>query len=177
MKSPAKTVEVMANVAIVLVAALLAVVLVKSYLLKPAAAPAANQPKSAVGTKLSVSGVDWSGSKRTLVLALSNDCHYCTESAAFYQRLTREASKRAGARLVAVLPQEIGEGRAYLKKLGVTVDEVRQASLDSIGVAGTPTLFLVDGAGNVTASWVGKLPPAKEDAVLDALIGHDASSD
>ena len=177
MKSLAKTVEVTANVAIVLVAALLAVVLVKNYLLKPAAPAAAPPPKIAAGTKLSLPGVNWSGNKRTLVLALSSNCHFCSESAEFYRRLNHETSNRGDARLLAVLPQETGEGRAYLEKLGVTVDEVRQASLDSIGVVGTPTLLLVNDEGSVTASWVGKLPSAKEGEVLDALLGHTVSSD
>jgi hypothetical protein len=167
MKSLAKTVEVTANVAIVLVAALLAVVLVKNYLLKPAAPAAAPPPKIAAGTKLSLPGVNWSG----------NNCHFCSESAEFYRRLNHETSNRGDARLLAVLPQETGEGRAYLEKLGVTVDEVRQASLDSIGVVGTPTLLLVNDEGSVTASWVGKLPSAKEGEVLDALLGHTVSSD
>jgi hypothetical protein len=30
------------------------------------------------GAKLKISGVEWSGSQRTIVLALSSHCHFCT---------------------------------------------------------------------------------------------------
>jgi hypothetical protein len=51
----------------------------------------------------------------------------------------------------------------------VTVDEVRQDSLDSIGVTGTPTLILVNREGAVDGVWVGKLPPEGETEVLGRL--------
>ncbi len=40
-----------------------------------------------VGAKINLSGVDWSKSERNLVLALSTTCHFCSESAGFYQKL------------------------------------------------------------------------------------------
>ena len=52
-------------------------------------------------------------------------------------------------RLVAVFPQENGEGERYLSDLGVKVDEVEQASFGDLGISGTPTLILVDGGGKV----------------------------
>jgi thioredoxin-related protein len=71
--------------------------------------------------------------------------------------------------LVAVLPQPTNEGRYYLEKLGVFVDEVKQLPLESIGVQGTPTLMLLDRSGTVTKSWIGRLPPEREQTVLSAL--------
>ena len=60
-------------------------------------------------------------------------------------------------RLMAVLPQPVDEGRRYLNNLGVSINDVVQASLGSVGVSGTPTLILIDNNGVVTGSWVGKL--------------------
>jgi thioredoxin-related protein len=73
--------------------------------------------------------------------------------------------------LIAVLPQPVEDGRNYLNKLGVSVDEVRQLPLDKIGVQGTPTIILVDDSGVVRNSWIGFLPPDAELSVLKALNG------
>jgi len=51
------------------------------------------------------------------------------------------------------------------------VDQVRQVSLGTIGVRGTPTILLVDGKGVVTKLWTGKLQAQAEDEVLAALRG------
>ncbi len=164
-----KGTELAANVAIIFVGILLGVVLVKNNLLQSPPAIAAPPAAIAQGTKLSLPGVDWKANGRTLVLALSTACHFCTESAPFYQRIVREKPALQNIRLVAVFPQPVEESRKYLSDLGVAVDEVRQARLDSIGVAGTPTLIFADANGAVVASWRGKLPGDKETELLAKL--------
>jgi hypothetical protein len=161
-----KKVELLANVAIIIIALLLGAVLVKRYLMPtvPNGPPAVAQIQP--GTKVNLPGVDWGKSEQTLVLALSDGCRFCSESAGFYQRLAKEKASAGGLRLIAVLPQEVGQGQIYLSKLGVPVDEVRQATLGAIGVSGTPTLLLVDNKGAVKQSWLGKLAPDKEAEVL-----------
>jgi hypothetical protein len=169
MENLIKKVEVLANIAIILVACLLGIVLIRNHLFTDSSncvvkAPVENQLSP--GNKLSSPAVDWGKSKQTLVLALSNTCHFCTESASFYQKL---AQSKGDARLIAVLPQPVEDGQKYLEKLGVSVDEVKQSSLDKLGVSGTPTLLLIDDSGTVKALWVGKLLPEQETAVLDAV--------
>jgi thioredoxin-related protein len=164
-----KKIELVANLAIIVVACLLATVLVKDHLLsgragQPASNQSENQPVN--GTHLSALDIDWKQSRQTLVLAISNTCHFCTESAPFYKKLLQG---KDGTRVVAVLPQPIEDGRQYLKRLGVSVDEVKQVGLDQIGVRGTPTLLLVDNSGVLKDSWVGRLPPEQETSVLNAL--------
>jgi len=68
-----------------------------------------------------------------------------------------------------VFPQPVAEGQKYLSDLGVTVDEVQQARLDSIGVMATPTLILANADGAVVESWTGKLPGEKESELLAKL--------
>ena len=117
--------------------------------------------------KESLPGVDWAKNRRTLVLALSTQCHFCTESAPFFQRIQKERAR--DLKLLAVLPQSITEGHRYLEGEGVKVDDVRQAELSSIGVNGTPTLLLVDSKGAVSQVWQGKLQPEQEGGVLAVL--------
>lgn len=165
-----KRIELIANVAIIVVAVLLTGVLVRNYLL--AKTPERPPPASSSilpGTKLSLPGVDWKANGKTLVLALSTGCHFCTESAPFYQRLAQERAKNSNLRLVAVFPQSISDGQNYLAINGVSVDQVTQARLDLIGVEGTPTLIITDANGGAVNAWRGRLPAEKESEVLDSL--------
>lgn len=165
--------ELLANIAIIIVAVLLGGVLVKRYLLTGnEAATQARDPRIPAGTKASLPGVDWAGNGQTLLLVLSSDCRYCTESAPFYQRLTRETAGRDGVRLVAVFPQEVAEGRKYLENLGVNVNDIRQAAPSSTGAGGTPTLILVDAQGVVKNSWIGKLSAPEESEILNQLAAN-----
>ncbi len=164
-----KKIELTANVAIIIVACLLAIVLVKQYFLgKPSEQDVRQQMDSEPVSRPTVASLDinWKQNKQTLILAISSSCHFCTESAPFYKKLFQN---KGDTHLVALLPQPVEEGRKYLESLGVSVDEVKQLSLDQIGVHGTPSLLLVDASGVVKNFWVGRLPPDQERAVLDVL--------
>jgi hypothetical protein len=71
--------------------------------------------------------------------------------------------------VVAVVPQTVSAAQQYLQRLGIAVDEVKQAPLESIRVEGTPTLLLIDGSGVVTGEWVGKLSGEKEAEVIKRI--------
>lgn len=175
LKGFSKKIEVVANLAIILVACLLATVLLKNYIFKNQDRQASqqmmpqSQPKLA-GANLSSLDINWKQSKQTLLMAVSNTCHFCTESAPFYKRLVEN---KHGARLIAVLPQSVEEGTRYLGDLGVAVDEVKQLSLSTIDVRGTPTLILVNSDGVIVNSWVGKLAPQDESLVLASLSNEE----
>jgi len=79
------------------------------------------------------------------------------------------AGASKGTRIVAVLPQSLGDSKQYLAKLAVTVDEVRSVPLMDIAVTGTPTMLLVDGNGIVRNVWVGKLAEDRQAEVLSAI--------
>jgi hypothetical protein len=98
------------------------------------------------------------------VLAISTTCHFCKGSVPFYRKLSGTDVK-----MLAVLPQPVAEAQQYLGNAGVHVDDVRQVSLNSLGVRGTPTLLIVNDAGVVTDVWVGKLQPDQENQVLTAM--------
>ena len=161
-----KRVELFANIAIILVAIALVVVLAKRFIFT---GPDSDTPQSNIGAKLSLPGVDWSKNNKNLLLVLSDSCKYCTESAPFYQQLVQERAQRQTFRLTAVFMQPASEGRKYLNGLGVAIDDVVELSPRAIRIRGTPTLLLVNSAGVVTDEWLGKLPPEKEAEVLSRL--------
>src|SRR5712691_8420560 len=150
--SVSKKIELIANVAIIVVACLLATVLVKNYFFtKPSQQASKSESQRVQGESQPVSSptvssldIDWKQSKQTLILAISSTCHFCTESAPFYRQLAKE---HLDSRLIAVFPQSVEEGKRYLDELGISVDEVKQLPLRSINVNGTPTLILVNGDG------------------------------
>jgi hypothetical protein len=171
-----KKLEVLANIAVIITSVVLCSVLVKKHFFSAAkqeasveaaqakspASNASRRPSIQPGTKISLPGIDWSKSTSTVVLALSTTCHFCSESAPFYQKLQQQKQKLQqqkpnNVRLVAVFPQPVEDSRNYLNRLGVTVSDVVQSSLASVGVSGTPTLLLIDNEGSVTDSWVGRL--------------------
>jgi hypothetical protein len=120
------------------------------------------------GEKLKISGVEWSNSQRTLVLALSTHCHFCTASGDFYKRLQAVAAAR-GVPIVAVLSQPTDEARQYLENLGVSTTVIKQAPLATVSVSATPTLMVVNLEGVVTDSWTGQLSPEFEKEVISKL--------
>lgn len=164
-----KRVELAANLAIVVVALTLTTVVVKRYLLPGDQTNTPNQPQVKVGDKLSVANVDWRASDNTLVLVLQKGCRYCNESAPFYQRLVKGLEGRSDTRVLAALPQAAGESREYLNGLGVAVGDVVQAPPSSFGIRGTPTLMLVNRAGEVQGIWTGKLSGEQEAKVTERL--------
>lgn len=125
------------------------------------------------GTKLPLDGVEWGD--RSVVLALRAGCRYCAQSADFYRTLARQCAD-SNVRLIAVLPSDVSESREYLERLGVKVNEVRQADLKSLGVLSTPTLLVVGNSGTVSDAWVGLLSPARERDVLSRLRPAEAGA-
>jgi hypothetical protein len=169
MNTPGKL-ETAANAATIVAALLISIVLIKVYLLP--AAPTRTRlatPAIAVGTSMKdrLAGVDWQKNSRTLVLALSTKCHFCTESAPFFRKLVEEPGRNA--KLLAILPQPVAESKRYLGEENVHVDAVMQASLSKVGIRGTPTMLLVNGGGVVTNVWIGRLEPSQQAQVLEVL--------
>jgi thiol-disulfide isomerase/thioredoxin len=178
MNSLYKKAELIANIAIILVALLLGAAVVKRYFLASsdnAGKAASGFKEISAGEKFQLPDVDWSKNGQTLVLALSKNCRFCSESAPFYQKLVKEEAESRSLRLVAVFPHDVNQGKNYLDELGVSVSEIKQAPFNSIRIRGTPTLLLVNKDGVVVDVWVGKLPPEKEAEALSRLQGKTHS--
>lgn len=160
-----KKVEFAANLAILVVAVLFIGVLVQKFFF----ASDSSAPKEiAKGTKITLPETDFQANGKTLLLVLQKGCKFCTESMPFYKTLLQQAPQK-GVKIVGVLPNTPEESTAYLNENGITLPEIRQTSLNSVNVRGTPTLILVNDKGEVSNSWVGKLPAEKEKEVIDQL--------
>lgn len=168
-----KKAELLANIAIIVVAIAVCFVLVKRFVIGSTGANRTTEFKEiSAGEKISLTDVDWANSDKALLVVIAKGCHFCSDSAAFYQRLAQETTRRKNVKLVAVFPHAVEEGKEYLNGLGVQISELLQASVDSIKVRGTPTLILVNDAGVVTDTWLGQLPPDKESEVFSRLLGR-----
>lgn len=165
MSETQKKIELIANIAIILVAIILGVVLVKKFVFTESP-PERAQPQ--VGAKAVLPDTDFSEKDKTLLMVLKKDCQFCTNSAGFYRKLTAAAEEK-NVRVIAVFPHPVEVGQIYLKEINVPVAEHRQADFPALGVSGTPTLILTDKTGEIKKFWVGQLPPEKEKEVIDSL--------
>lgn len=131
-----KKLEILANVAVIAVSVLLVVVLTRGYLTVRTVYPGnVGNQDAHIGSRVTIPGIDWNQNKQTLLLAISSTCHYCTESADFYRRLLKET---ADTRVVAVVPQEPGAAKRYLDNYAIPLNDIKQFTLSSLGVTGTP---------------------------------------
>ena len=164
-----KRLNLTVNLAIIVILVLIGIVFAKNRL-SVRSTTQNRDYRVPAGSKISLPGVDWASNEQTLLLVLEEKCPYCRESAPFYQQLAREAGQKRRVRLIAVLPQEVAEAKQYLSSLNVPIDEVRQSSVEALGVKGTPTLILLNQKGEVTQSWPGKLSPEQETEVLKRIM-------
>jgi hypothetical protein len=162
-----KKTEFAANLLIAIVGVVVVGVAVQRFSPSRSAARS-DQELPKVGDRVQLPDFDWSRSEKNVVLVLQKGCHFCSDSASFYEKLIQHSRSRNAA-VVAVLPQSAEEANQYLKELRIAEIEVRQSQLDSILVAGTPTIIVANGRGEITAVWFGKLQPEKESEVLGAI--------
>jgi uncharacterized membrane protein len=161
-------IEITANVLTIVVAIVVSVVLIQRSCSSTSLSQP-HKPTSLVkGSRIAVPEYSWPRDNRTLVLALSSSCRFCTESIPFYRRLI-DRSKELGVGVVAALPTEVSESVAYLSSHGIENVRVKKMSLQSIPVRGTPTIILLNERGEVDEFWSGRPAVGKENEVLRSL--------
>lgn len=140
------------NVAIVVACVFLVMSLVKRYYV--------NERIS--GKTISVAGVDFSRSNKTLLLFLQQDCGACIESLPFYKQLAHSFQDPVNVRLVLITPHQPEFASEFFQKEGLRFETVVQAKRGELGVKFSPTLILADASGIVHGSWIGQLSPRQE---------------
>ena len=125
-----------------------------------------DSPAEIVGKTLKGVDIDWNKTGANLVMVINKDCHFCSESAPFYRRLTASADPRV--QIAALFTHDVAPARAYLDRLGLRLSVIR-GSISFEWPVMTPTLMLCDATGKVTRVWIGKLTAAEELEVLSAV--------
>jgi hypothetical protein len=160
-----------ANVAILVVAISTVVMLVRNEITARKHSAIVTQgsvnPAILVGKQFPITQ-HWTRYAKTVVLALSVGCHFCSASAPFYKQLTAYAGAHR-ANVVALLPQTKDESSHYVEALGLSIPAIQQVNFGDIDVVGTPTLFLVDSNGVVQKVWQGQLQTDQQREVLSLL--------
>lgn len=147
------------NIGIILACAVLVTGLAQRYYLS-------NRPS---GRTISISGVDFSRSKKTLLLFLQQDCDICSESLPFYRRLIDTFQEPTNVQLVLITPAQPGVADEFFKNAGLSFKTVLQGKRGLLGVQLTPTLILADSTGTVRGSWIGQLSSDRETEIRTML--------
>jgi thioredoxin-related protein len=179
---PAKksTLDTVANIAIILVCAIAAVVLVRTHFFPKAQQQPGMPPQVEKGEQYDqLKAVVPAGSNRALVVAVQPGCHFCNDSIPFYKNLIDQRNqKNSGVKFIAAVPTNdkpeeaqklVSEESQKFTSGGAQPDGMVNIDFASIKVPGTPTLLLVDNTGKVLNVWVGKLDPSAEKEVLKTL--------
>jgi hypothetical protein len=166
-------IEQIANLAVIVLALVIGSLLVKDRFFS--AGLQANEVK--VGDRLThIGGWEWSAYDRTLVLVLRKGCHFCEDSAPFYQRLIiKRQQEGSDTALVAVFPDAADAVQEVMKSEGLDFRALTGVSLEGLKVSGTPTLLLVDNRGTVLNTWIGVLSPRQELEVMKFMACHSGS--
>jgi thioredoxin-related protein len=126
------------------------------------------------GAKLApLPGFNYKDSSKTLLIAMSTRCAYCSESVPFYKQITEAKYAHAQLRTAAVFPDSSDEVKQYAQQKQLNAELISGVDLSSLDVSGTPTLILVDSNGTVLNFWVGRLSEEGEQEVLKAVNASD----
>lgn len=122
-----------------------------------------------VGRTISLPGIDFSRSSKTLLLFLQQDCNVCIESVPFYRQLLDTFDDPREVKLILITPYEPELASQFFKNEGLTFDTVLQGKRGLLGVQLSPTLILADSTGTVHGSWIGQLSRQQETEVWTML--------
>jgi hypothetical protein len=166
-------IETVANVIVIVFAVVVGSVFLKDRL--SSVAPEPNEIKA--GEKLAnLEGWDWGAHDHTLVLVLRKGCHFCEDSAPFYQRLTSQPLQGgSNSSIVAVFPDPANEVKEVVQSEALGVHAIAGVPLEKLNISSTPTLLLVDKSGTVLNTWIGVLSPRQELEVMRATTAPSAA--
>lgn len=164
--------SVIVNTATVLIFAAIGVLCFKEGYIPLNSGASSASKRLAVGRNLpAFEKHDWRSHRETLLLALRDGCHYCSESAPFYKRLTE--LEHSGAiknfHILAAFPDSQEIVTALLESEKLDLDSVSSVNFGELGVTGTPTAVLVDQSGRVLELWVGELNDIGQQTLIDKL--------
>ncbi len=116
-----------------------------------------------------LNGVDFSQSKKTLLLFFQRDCDICRASLPFYRSLLKEFPVSTSVQFVFITPEAPTIAERFLKEEGISSVEVLEGRHGMLGVTSVPTLILADSDAAVRGYWVGQLTPGREAEIRNGL--------
>jgi hypothetical protein len=118
---------------------------------------------------LSIGGVEFGKSTRTLLLYVTTSCQYCIDSVPFYQDLAIDRDYLAGRlKLMIVGSEPIDHLNAFAARYRLRPDQIL-VSRDESRVRVAPTLVLVDERGTIEDVWSGEQSAARRAAIRQQL--------
>lgn len=164
--SPWQSLERVTNVAILVTCAVLVTVVIRGGL---TARPSDLPLGPAAGDRLAaIDGLVLAAHDHTLLLVLSSQCRFCTESMPFYRRLLDR--REARTQVVVASTESVAVTAAYLASHDVEVDRILEVAPDEIGTTATPTLLELSRSGEILEVMVGRVPDAQVTAVTTRLL-------
>jgi hypothetical protein len=147
------------NIAIIIACLLLVLALIQRYHL---ASRRSNRT-------VSLNGVDFSQSKKTLLLFFQRDCDICRASLPFYRSLLNEFPVSTSVQFVFITPEAPNIAERFLKEDGISSVTVLEGRAGLLGVKSSTTLILADSDAAVRGYWVGQLTPEREAEIYKGL--------
>jgi hypothetical protein len=166
----ARRIEIAANIGILAIVGIALILFVLPFIIrgqKPV------ERAIAVGTRLDLPGITITDARRSVLLILSTECRFCTQSMPFYRRLSSER-RHLDFALFAAFPEPPTEAGAYVRASSLNVDGLIRAKPSELHATATPTVVFLDRDRTVLASWVGRLPAKVERAVFEHLKGSSS---
>ncbi|MCA1565231.1 MAG: thioredoxin fold domain-containing protein [Acidobacteria bacterium] len=162
--------EVLTNLAVLLAAVSILAVLTLNYFGGRKPVPQIVEGLQKGQQFPAIPGVDYRGSASTLLVAMSTECGYCTQSIPFYNQLAdMKNTGKISLRTVALFPNLDDEVQQYTRQHQLKTDHKSSVDFGQLKLAGTPTMILVDQNGRVINFWVGALKPDAQRQFLNSL--------
>jgi len=119
-----------------------------------------------------VPGIDSTKLPQTLLIAMSAECGFCTESIPFYNKLAElDRVHRRTTQIVALFPENDGKVGEYARhnKMDRDITYVAGANFQAFRINSTPTVILLDDRWQIVDFWVGALRAEEQNQVIQAI--------
>ena len=104
---------------------------------------------------------------KTILLALSPNCRFCTISAPFYRELRLKTKGKVTFSVIMPSNEEIAS--RYMSRINLEPDLLRTFSLQKMNIQGTPTILMFD-EGKLKNIWTGVLSPNDQKILLNSVL-------
>jgi peroxiredoxin len=177
MKLRSVSLERMANIAVILAAAV-CIVTWASFALRAPVSARDVSPRYVAGDSLAeVPEIATITVPRILVVFVNSLCRYCTESMPFYRQLSELRASNAGgdpASIIFVSREPLASLTTYLANHGIGGQLLIALPQGTpFKMTTTPTVLLLDRMRKVERVWVGLLSDSQRNEVL-AIVSHPA---